>query len=411
MIKEIKQKADQLKKGISNWRNRSFPHTEHVEIEKEKEISEEIQEERSFSHKMVIFWGVGLTFVFIGYLMWNTLDYLYLLLAAYIISLAMEGIIGFFSRLTRHRSIGIIISYLILFLFLLSGFLIIFPFLMSWGTEIFNIIIGNGQQIQVAIATEGLEAYLQSISRLPEFAANELLNYIETTDANSVIAAVSNNLGNIMNISSSYLKLLSGYAMNIVGRLFAGMGKILILLTMSIFFSISHLDVKKNLKYLFRKKANSAKKIEEVYGGVANRLKAQILLCFVIGIATFIGLWILDWIGFDLPQKGTLALLAGIFEILPYLGPWLGAIPAAISALVLFGLPGMIAVIILYTIIQQCEEKFFVPLVMNKTLGVSPLLVLVSMLFGGLLMGFFGVLLAVPLAVICSIIFAVPHKK
>lgn len=65
---------------------------------------------------------------------------------------------------------------------------------------------------------------------------------------------------------------------------------------------------------------------------------------------------------------------------------------------------------ILYIIIQQSEEKFFVPVVMNKTLGVNPLLVLVSMIFGGLTVGFLGVLLAVPLAVVCTIVFSVPKK-
>lgn len=66
---------------------------------------------------------------------------------------------------------------------------------------------------------------------------------------------------------------------------------------------------------------------------------------------------------------------------------------------------------ILYTIIQQLEEKFFIPLVMNKALGVSPLLVFVGMLFGGLLMGFIGVVLAVPFAVILAIVFKVPSSR
>lgn len=82
--------------------------------------------------------------------------------------------------------------------------------------------------------------------------------------------------------------------------------------------------------------------------------------------------------------------------------------PAAISALVLYGLPGFLAVAILYTIIQQLEENFLIPLVMNKTLGVNTLLVFISMMFGGLLMGFIGVLLSVPIAVILAIIFRIP---
>lgn len=76
----------------------------------------------------------------------------------------------------------------------------------------------------------------------------------------------------------------------------------------------------------------------------------------------------------------------------------------------LHGFPGVVAVIITYTIIQQFEGNVLIPVMMSKTLGVNPLLVFVCMLFGGLIMGIFGVLLAVPIAVIFSIVFKLPDK-
>ena len=75
------------------------------------------------------------------------------------------------------------------------------------------------------------------------------------------------------------------------------------------------------IKHLLRKVKHSQERIEEVYGDVASRLKYQLLLCAFIGVASYIGLRFLSLIGFDLPQKGVLALLAGLFEIIPYLGP------------------------------------------------------------------------------------------
>jgi len=68
-------------------------------------------------------------------------------------------------------------------------------------------------------------------------------------------------------------------------------------------------------------------------------------------------------------------------------------------------------VIVIYTIIQQLEENFLVPVLMSKTLGINPLLVLVCMLLGGVLMGVIGVILAVPIAVILSIVFPLPEGK
>lgn len=91
--------------------------------------------------------------------------------------------------------------------------------------------------------------------------------------------------------------------MDIAGKVFMGAGKSMILLTLSVFFSISHFDVKRLLKYAFSRAKDSSRKIEEVYFGIASWLKSQLLLCLVIGVATYIGLWILSWIGFDLPQK------------------------------------------------------------------------------------------------------------
>ena len=81
------------------------------------------------------------------------------------------------------------------------------------------------------------------------------------------------------------------------------------------------------------------------------------------------------------------------------------------SALLLFGFPGLVAVAILYTVIQQFEELFFVPVLMSKTLGINPLLVFTCMVFGGIMMGVFGIILAVPIAVIFSIVFPLPEEK
>jgi predicted PurR-regulated permease PerM len=89
--------------------------------------------------------------------------------------------------------------------------------------------------------------------------------------------------------------------------------------TLSIFFSISHFEVKYGITYLFRRVKHSKEKIDEVYGGIASRLRSQLLLCVFIGSTSYVALWILDMIGFAIPQKGVLALLAGIFEIIPYL--------------------------------------------------------------------------------------------
>jgi predicted PurR-regulated permease PerM len=116
-------------------------------------------------------------------------------------------------------------------------------------------------------------------------------------------------------------------------------------------------------------------------------------------------------IGFNLPQKGVLILIIGLLEVVPYLWPILGSLPAVLMGLMLFGWKGLIAVVIAYTIIQQSEWNIVVPVLMSKTLWINATLVFVCMLFGGLIMGFLWVLLSVPIAVIISIIYEKYQKE
>jgi predicted PurR-regulated permease PerM len=298
-----------------------------------------------------------------------------------------------------------------LIIFLLSGFIIIVPFLVSRGTQVLQSVTVHVQNIQTDILTQGIDAYVRGLKWLPDFLNDDILNYITHTNSASLIQTVTENLGNIVNLSSSYLKIIGEYAVNIFGSIFTLAGKGIILFTLSVFFSLSHFEVKYGLKYVFRKIPHSKEKVEEVYTGISSRLRSQLFLCVFIGLTSYLGLWILSWAGIDLPQKGVLALLAGLFEIIPYLGPFLGALPAAAYALLLFGFPGLLWVIVVYTIMQQLEEKLFVPVIMSKTLGVNPLLVFVCMLFGGMIMGIFGIVLAVPIAVIFSIVFKLPEER
>jgi predicted PurR-regulated permease PerM len=91
-----------------------------------------------------------------------------------------------------------------------------------------------------------------------------------------------------------------------------------------------------------------------------------------------------------------LALIAGLLEVVPYIGPFVSAMPAIFFALIQSP-PLVIGVIILYILIQKTEGYVLVPKIMEKTVGTSPLVVLLALLIGFKLAGILGVLLAVPL--------------
>lgn len=115
-----------------------------------------------------------------------------------------------------------------------------------------------------------------------------------------------------MNIFSSYTKEYAVIFVSIIGNL-------VIFLTLSIFFSLSHFRIKQVLKYYFRDFEQAKEKIDNIYTSVANWLKSQLFLCFFIGITTYLGLHILSLIGYDIPNKGVFAILSGLFEIIPYI--------------------------------------------------------------------------------------------
>jgi predicted PurR-regulated permease PerM len=79
-------------------------------------------------------------------------------------------------------------------------------------------------------------------------------------------------------------------------------------------------------------------------------------------------LWIIAAIGIDLPNKGALALMAGFTEFIPYVGPFIGGIPALIVATSLYGIPGMLTIGIAYYIIQWTENNVLIPYMMKRSL-------------------------------------------
>lgn len=132
--------------------------------------------------------------------------------------------------------------------------------------------------------------------------------------------------------------------------------------------------------------------IEKIQRKMGLWVLGQLILSIFIFLLTYIGLTILG-----VEYALVLALLAGLFEVVPYVGPFLSAVPAVFFTLIQ-NPPLVLAVIALYVVIQKTEGYVLVPKVMEKTVGTSPLVVLLSLLIGFKLAGVLGLLLAVPLA-------------
>lgn len=121
-------------------------------------------------------------------------------------------------------------------------------------------------------------------------------------------------------------------------------------------------------------------------------LQGQFVLGFLVGVLVYLGLTLLG-----VRYAFILALLAAVFELIPVFGPILAAIPGVLFAFIQSPLLAVWTVL-LYIVVQQMENHIIYPLVVRKAIGVPPLLVIISLLVGGKLGGFVGLVLAVPVA-------------
>ena len=147
------------------------------------------------------------------------------------------------------------------------------------------------------------------------------------------------------------------------------------------------------------RRARAAKASRDITVKVSAWLGGQMLLGTIIGVTTASGLWLLG-----IPFFYVLALIAGIGELIPVVGPIVSAIPALIVAATISWNKALF-VLIFFVVQQQFENHILVPKVMQRQVGVSPVVVILALLIGANLLGILGVLLAVPTAAILQVVF------
>ncbi|SMP67899.1 AI-2E family transporter [Anoxynatronum buryatiense] len=138
-----------------------------------------------------------------------------------------------------------------------------------------------------------------------------------------------------------------------------------------------------------------ARQIDDVLGGF---IRGQLIVALFVGILSGMALLLL---GIDFAL--ILGIVAGITNIIPYLGPFIGAVPAVLMALLTSPLQTL-WVILAFTVIQQVESSVISPRIVGKRVGLHPTLVILALLTGGALWGLVGLLIAVPAAAVVRVL-------
>ncbi|MBI2861238.1 MAG: AI-2E family transporter, partial [Chloroflexi bacterium] len=138
-----------------------------------------------------------------------------------------------------------------------------------------------------------------------------------------------------------------------------------------------------------------ARRASESVGGW---MRGELVLMLFVGSLAFVGLVLL---GVDYPVP--LAFWAGLTEIIPLIGPWIGGVPA--FAIALLSSPWLaLGVFLVYLAVQQIENNLLVPKIMEQAVGLHPLIVLLALLAGGATMGLLGIVISVPFAALVQVL-------
>lgn len=297
-------------------------------------------------------------------------DVIAIIIFSVVLASGVDPAARWFQKYKIPRVLAVIFVYLITFIILGTVFYLVIP-------PIFN---------ELSDLAGSLPSYLkkpfqistihQLLPELPESISQLLLGFAE-------------------NARVFVEKLASGF-FQATAIIFGGALSFVLIIVISFYLSVQERGIEKFLRVIVPLPQEDY--IINLWQRTSNKigawLKGQLLLGVLVGIFVFIGLTILR-----VEYALTFALLAAVFELIPIFGPILSAIPAV--GIAFLQSPALaVAVVILYFIIQQFENHLIYPLVVRKAIGIPPILVILALVIGGELGGFFGILLSIPIATV-----------
>lgn len=211
--------------------------------------------------------------------------------------------------------------------------------------------------------------------------------------------ALVNQLKQTLEATASQLESFAGNTFEVIKTVFNGVLNFVVVLVLTFFLVVNDSDVNEFFISLFpsRHGAYIAEKIHTIQTKVGYWLRGQIVLMVIIFLFSLVGLMILG-----VQNALTLAMMIGIGELIPVVGPVFASIPAVLVA---FNESPWLAlwVILLVVLIHETESNVLVPLVMRRAVGLSPIIIILAMLIGLETLGVVGMIMAVPVATMLSI--------
>ncbi len=304
--------------------------------------------------------------------LWAVRDIIALVAAALILAALMNPFAQWARKYRVPKGISVIVFYVLFLGGLVAAFVLALPEIVDQAGKL-GPMIGKSWRV----LSSGVDS-LRSVSE-------------EYGLARNLEAGVSTLQGQVT--------LVTARLFSTVTDLFGGLAGLIVVLVMAFYMVVQEEEARQWLKNIVPEDyqhlaASLVARVQEKFG---RWLIGQLALSLIVGTIYYIGLRLLGVQG-----ALVLAILGGFTEFIPYLGPILGGIPAVLVALSQSPTLAFIT-LILYVAVQQAENHILVPKVMQKAVGLNPVLSIVALLVGGKLFGIPGAILAIPVATACSV--------
>jgi predicted PurR-regulated permease PerM len=329
---------------------------------------------RKTLYKYIIFFAVILLLIFLSLKSSVIRDVLYLLLISFAIAYTLKPIQKRMEQSGLNKSTAALILICILMLAVLATFVVLIPSMLKESLNLNNTL-------------ESIQKFIDKFYLKLKPIAN-----------NKTIYIIMDNIYEKMN---NYLIGIFANTFDTVLKIGQNIVTIAVIPIISYYF-LADGDYIENkvLNFLPVRSRNVVRKITCDIDKVLGRyIVSQLLLCMIIGVATFIIL-----IGLKVNFPVILSLLNAFFNIVPYFGPIFGAVPAILIALIDSPHQAIWTAIWLY-VLQQIEGNILSPKITGDSISMHPLIVILLLIIGGEAAGFLGMILAVPIGVIVKIVY------
>ncbi len=205
---------------------------------------------------------------------------------------------------------------------------------------------------------------------------------------------------NLIQQGTSDLSTLASRAGGYVISAGSGLSDVVLVLVGAIFFAADPAVYKRGVLLLMPASAEPTARaaLSDVTGGLRGWMRGQGVSMVVAAAMTSLGLWLLG-----VPAFAGLGLIAGLLDVIPFVGPVIAAIPAVLLAFTVSPMTALWTVA-MFIVIQQIQGNFLQPMIQKQAVDVPPAILLFAVLASGTLFGFLGVLLAAPVTIVAYVL-------